>query len=131
MKRFLVPLLAAGSLFVATGAYAHHSFAATYIADETVTIEGELIQVLFRNPHSFIHVAVKEKNGTVVRYAIEWRGAAELETQGVHRESLKPGDRVVISGNPGRNPADHRLRMNSLYHPKDGLRWKLAPIAVN
>src|SRR6266508_3808546 len=129
MKRLCVRLLVAGSLLVATGAYAHHSFAATYIADETVTIDGELVQILFRNPHSFIHVAVREKNGAVVRYSVEWRGAAELETQGVTRESFKPGDRLVISGNPGRNPADHRLRMNSLYHPKDGLRWKAAPNA--
>ena len=44
-------------------AYAHHSFAATYLEDQTVTIEGELVQFLFRNPHSFVHVMVKEKDG--------------------------------------------------------------------
>ena len=129
--KFLVPLLVGVSLIGASSASAHHSFAATYIAEETITIDGELVQILFRNPHSFVHVAVKDKNGAVVRYAVEWRGAAELEMQGVHRETLKPGDRVIISGNPGRNPADHRLRASSFYHPKDGLRWKLSPAAVN
>src|SRR5262245_46696955 len=123
MKRVPAALVALVFFAAAVPGTAHHSFAATYLAEETVTIDGELLQVIFRNPHSFIHVAVKEKNGSVVRYAVEWRGAAELETQGVHRETLKPGDRVVISGNPGRNPSDHRLRMSSLYHPKDGMRW--------
>jgi hypothetical protein len=131
MKTLTLALFATGVFLASAPVDAHHSFAATYLADETITIEGELVQILFRNPHSFVHVAVKDKNGAVVRYAVEWRGAAELETQGVHRDTLKPGDRVVISGNPGRNSADHRLRANSFYHPKDGLRWKLAPGAVN
>jgi hypothetical protein len=41
----------------------------------------------------------------------------------VTRETLKPGDVVVITGNPGRNPADHRIRMVSLRRPADGFGW--------
>ena len=88
-----------------------------------MTIEGELVQFLFRNPHSFVHVMVKEKDGTMVRYAVEWGGAGQLGGQGVTRETLKPGDHVVISGSPGRNPADHRVRMVTLERPKDGFGW--------
>jgi hypothetical protein len=36
---------------------------------------------------------------------------------------LKPGDVVVITGNPGRNPVDHRIRMRSLRRPSDGFGW--------
>jgi hypothetical protein len=123
MKRLLVVLLVAGASVLGSQAYAHHSFAATYLEDQTVTIEGELVQFLFRNPHSFVHVMVKEKDGQQVRYAIEWGGAGQLGGQGVTRETLKPGDVVVISGSPGRNPADHRIRMVSLKRPKDGFGW--------
>ena len=125
MKRLLVVLLVAGAFSFALGAksYAHHSFAATYLEDQTVTIEGELVQFLFRNPHSFVHVVVKDKDGQMVRYAVEWGGAGQLGGQGVTRETLKPGDVVVISGAPGRNPADHRVRMVSLRRPKDGFGW--------
>ena len=123
MKRLLVVLLVAGACALATTAYAHHSFAATYLEDQSVTIEGELVQFLFRNPHSFVHVMVKDKDGQMVRYAIEWGGAGQLGGQGVTRETLKPGDVVVISGAPGRNPADHRVRMVSLRRPKDGFGW--------
>ena len=123
MKRLLVVLLVAGACALGTKAYAHHSFAATYLEDQSVTIEGELVQFLFRNPHSFVHVMVKDKDGQMVRYAVEWGGAGQLNGQGVTRETLKPGDVVVISGAPGRNPADHRVRMVSLRRPKDGFGW--------
>jgi hypothetical protein len=127
MKRYLVVLLAAVALVASAQVYAHHSFAATYLEDQTVQIEGELVQFLFRNPHSFVHVNVKEKDGSVVRYAVEWGGAGQLGGQGVTRETLKAGDHVIISGSPGRNPADHRVRMVTLHRPKDGFGWGQRP----
>jgi len=127
MKRYLVVLLAATALVASAQVYAHHSFAATYLEDQTVQIEGELVQFLFRNPHSFVHVNVKEKDGSVVRYAVEWGGAGQLGGQGVTRETLKAGDHVIISGSPGRNPADHRVRMVTLHRPKDGFGWGQRP----
>ena len=127
MKRLLVAAVVVWACVLGAQLYAHHSFAATYIEDKSVTIEGELVQVLFRNPHSFVHVSVTEKDGTMVRYAIEWGGAAQLGGQGVTRETLKLGDRLIISGNPGRNPADHRVRMITLRRPSDGFGWGTRP----
>ena len=51
MKRYLVSGLVAAAFLVGAQAYAHHSFAATYLEDQQVTIEVELVQFLFRNPH--------------------------------------------------------------------------------
>ena len=104
MKRCLVGLAVAAALVVAAQAYAHHSFAATYLEDQRVQIEGELVQFQFRNPHSFVHVMVKEKDGSMVRYGVEWGGAGQLGGQGVTRDTLKVGDHVIITGSPGRNP---------------------------
>ena len=127
---WLVFLLVAATSIAGTRAWAHHSFAATYLEDQMVTIEGELVQFLFRNPHSFVHVMVTEKDGTKTRYAVEWGAAGQLGSQGVTRETLKPGDVVVVSGSPGRNPADHRVRMVSLRRPKDGFTWGGRPNEV-
>lgn len=120
MKRVLAVMLVATAALLAGASRvsAHHSFAATYLEDQQVTIEGELVQFLFRNPHSFVHVNVKEKDGSVVRYAVEWGGASQLGGQGVSPTSLHAGDHVIITGAPGRNPADHRVRMVSLFRPK-------------
>ena len=123
MRRLLVVLLVATAALVGSRAYAHHSFAATYLEDQNVTIEGELVQFLFRNPHSFVHVEGKDKDGNTVRYAVEWGAGLQLNRQGVTRETLKPGDHVVITGNPGRNPEDHRLRMRTITRPSDGWKW--------
>ena len=122
MKRAIFVLLLAGVLSCVT-AYAHHSFASTYDESKKITVEGKLVQFLFRNPHSFVHVMAPDEDGTMQRWAIEWGGAGQLGGQGVTRETLRPGDKVVITGNPGRNPADHRVRMVTLRRPSDGFGW--------
>ena len=127
MKRGLIVMLLAGTFALSAQAFAHHSFAATYLEDQSMTIEGTLVQFLFRNPHSFVHVMVEEEDGSMVRYAVEWGGAGQLGGQGVTRETLKPGDYVVISGSPGRNPEDHRVRMVTLFRPSDGFGWGNRP----
>jgi len=122
MKQKLLMLVVAGGL-VAGVAYAHHSFAATYFEDKQVKVEGELVQFLYRNPHSFVHVEVKENDGTVTRWAVEWGAGGQLGRQGVTRDTLKAGDHVIVTGNPGRTPEDHRLRMVSISRPSDGFKW--------
>ena len=125
MKAKLFFLSAVMILTSAVAAYAHHSFAATYVQSKTMTIEGKVVQFSFRNPHSFVQVEVddgKEK----VRWAVEWAGTAQLNNTGVTNDTLKYGDTVVITGNPGRNPADHRLRMQTVKRP-DGFTWGTKP----
>jgi hypothetical protein len=68
-------------------------------------------------------VLAPDEDGTMQRWAIEWGGAGQLGGQGVTRDTLKPGDKVIITGNPGRNPADHRVRMVTLRRPSDGFGW--------
>jgi hypothetical protein len=127
MKLKLIALLIAVAFVSGVQLYAHHSFAATYFEDRTQTIEGNLVQFLYRNPHSFVHVEAKDASGKVVRWAVEWGGGGQLGRQGVTRETLKPGDKVTIVGNPGRNPEDHRLRMLRLRRDSDGYTWGTRP----
>jgi hypothetical protein len=124
MRRLsLLMALFAGAFFATEKGYSHHSFAATYFEDQRVTVEGDLVPFLYRNPHSFVHPEVKDKQENVVRWAVEWGGGGQLGRQGVTRETLKPGDHVVIVGNPGRNADDHRLRMVNITRPADGWKW--------
>lgn len=127
MKGTLLVVLTAALVTTGVTVRAHHSFAATYDESKTVKIEGKLVQFLFRNPHSFVHVMAPDENGEEQRWAVEWGGAGQLAGQGVTRETLKPGDVVVISGNPGRNPADHRVRMVTLRRTSDGFGWGTQP----
>jgi len=124
MKRTLLALVITAGAIVSGGrALAHHSFAATYFEDKTQKVEGNLVQFLYRNPHSFVHVEAPDDKGAMQRWAIEWGAGGQLGRQGVTRETLKPGDHVIIVGNPGRNPEDHRLRMVNITRPSDGWKW--------
>src|SRR5438094_8940873 len=119
MKRRLLVLLIVAAFVTGAQAYAHHSFAATYFEDKTVKIEGKLVQFLFRNPHSFVHIEAPDETGQMQRWAVEWGGAGALGGQGVTRDSLKVGDEVIITGNPSRTAADHRIKMNTLFRKRD------------
>jgi Family of unknown function (DUF6152) len=123
--RSLVPLMAMALVAIIGGrAYAHHSFAATYFVDQNIKIEGSLTQFMYRNPHSFLKVDAPDDKGQVQTWSIEWGGGAQLSQAHVTRDTLKPGDHVVITGNPGRDSAEHRIRMHSILRPSDGFKWE-------
>ena len=125
MARNPIPWLATVALLAGVNAYAHHSFAATYLEGESVTIEGDLVAFELRNPHSFVNVMVKDATGAMVRYVVEWASPSQLQGK-ISRDTLKAGDHIVITGNPARNPDDHRVRLVTLRRPKDGWSWGLA-----
>jgi hypothetical protein len=104
-------------------ARAHHSFTATYFPDKTVTLDGTVVQFLFRNPHSFVQVEAPGDTGRAITWNVEWGGGGQLSREGIERDTLKPGDHVIVTGNPSRNSADHRLHMQSITRPADGWKW--------
>ena len=124
MKRTLLALVIAAGAVVSGGrAYAHHSFAATYFEDKTQKIEGKLVQFLFRNPHSFVQVEAEDEHGVMQRWAVEWGAGGALASDNVKNDTIKPGDKVVITGQPGRNPADHRIRMQAIEDKTANWKW--------
>ena len=123
MKRSAMVLLVAGMAVFGARAYAHHSFAATYLEDQEVSIEGDLVQFLYRNPHSFVHVDAPDASGVSQRWAVEWGGTTQLAQAGVKRDSLKVGDKVIINGRPSRVPGEYRVLMQNLNRPSDGFTW--------
>ncbi len=123
MKSKVVVLILAAIMLSSAVAYAHHSFAATYDQSKTVTIEGKVAQFLIRSPHSFLHILAKDENGQMQRWAIEWQGAAQLVDAGITKDTLKAGDPVIVTGNPGRAAEDHRIRMVTIKRTTDGFGW--------
>jgi hypothetical protein len=124
-KLGLSVLLLTVALLCTRPARAHHSFAGTY-SSETVTIKGKVVEFLFRNPHSAVLVDIPGEKNKTITWAAEWGTAGQLSRQGIEKNTLQPGDRVIISGNPSRNSADHRLRINGITRPSDGWNWKSA-----
>src|ERR1044071_2941011 len=99
MNRTRAIIIAAAVCAVSAVVEAHHSFVGTYDDKAPpMTIKGEIVQFLFRNPHSFIHVLAPDDKGEMQRWAIEWGGGGQIQRMGITRETLRPGDVVVITG---------------------------------
>ena len=116
-------LVVVAALMAGSSAFAHHSYTATYDTGNQVTLNGKLVQFVFKNPHSFVIVQAPDGNGVQQRWSLEWSGVGQLTNQGVTRETLKPGDEVVVVGNPSRVRGEMKALMVKLTRPADGFTW--------
>ena len=104
--------------------FAHHSASATYIHGKTVKIEGTLKECIWRNPHSFMKVQAPDEKGEMQTWVIEGAAPSELNEQGMKSNSIRPGDHVIVTGEPGRIPEDHRMLLMTIERPSDGFKWQ-------
>ena len=122
MKSRLITLIIVGALMSGVAAYAHHSFAGTYIEDKLVRIEGKVVGFDIRNPHSYINIEVKEKDGKLTRWGGEWGGVTQLSQGGVDRYTLQVGDYLVIDGAPSRDFEEKKVLVRRASRPKSEKR---------
>ena len=127
-NKWIFLLIATGVFFTAPDrTYAHHSLAATYESEKEIKLEGTIVEILLRNPHSFLQVDAPDENGQMQRWSLEWRSSGQLGQQGIKRDTLKIGDAVTITLNPSRTPADHRGALKTLHRKSDGFGWGTNP----
>ena len=86
-----------GFLLAARPTVAHHSFAAEFDATQPVTLKGTVVQMDWVNPHSWIHVDVKNEDGTVTRWMVEGGTPNTLFRRGFNKDSLKAGTEITRS----------------------------------
>jgi hypothetical protein len=82
---------------------AHHSFSAEYDANKPVKLTGKLIEMKWSNPHAWIYVEVRGKDGKPVKWACETGGANALFRSGWRKEDLVAGTQLVVDGFQARN----------------------------
>src|SRR5690242_9831126 len=78
MKCRTMLLAMAGMVGSAFTASAHHSLDKTYDLKKEVRLEGKVLQLLLRNPHSFLQLEVPDASGTIQRWSLEWTGTGAL-----------------------------------------------------
>jgi len=102
MQYRIIAVLLATSLFCAL-ANAHHSFAAHYLADPSVSISGLVTEYRFRNPHGLIFLEVLNEDGVTESWRVETNSPSVLRRRGWSPDSLHSGDAVTIVGYPARD----------------------------
>jgi hypothetical protein len=78
--------------------WAHHAFAAEFDADKPVKLEGTVTRMELINPHSWIHMDVKNPDGTITSWMIEGGSPNALLRRGFTKNSLPVGSEIVVEG---------------------------------
>ncbi|HEX5049815.1 MAG TPA: DUF6152 family protein [Gammaproteobacteria bacterium] len=91
----------AGTLLLGVAAQpatAHHSFAAEFDANAPVTLHGTITKLEWINPHSWLHIDVRNPDGTTTAWMIEGATPNTLLRRGFNRDTVKAGTEITIVG---------------------------------
>jgi hypothetical protein len=77
---------------------AHHAFAAEYDGTKPIKLRGTVTKMEWINPHAWIHLDVKNPDGSVTKWMIEGAAPNALVRRGFNRTSLLPGTELVVEG---------------------------------
>jgi DNA/RNA endonuclease YhcR with UshA esterase domain len=108
-----LPVLAAALLALPATVQAHHSFAAFFDPDKSVTVTGTVTEFRFTNPHGMVALDVKKPDGSIEKWRAETNAPVVLVRRGWTRDVVKPGEVVTIEGWPSRD-GRHYMRLRAM-----------------
>jgi hypothetical protein len=82
-----------------------------------------VVEFDYRNPHAWLQISALDKSGASRRVSAEWGSPGRLLQQGVNKDTLKPGDRVILTGSPSRNESEYKMHLKGILRPADGWTW--------
>jgi hypothetical protein len=120
LKRSIALLIV---LSYASAVYSHHSLSGVYDSGQSRTLEAAVIEFEFVNPHPFITVEMETTDGNTERWRLEMDNRYELAEVGFTEETLKPGDRIKVTGELARRER-RGLYVRKLERLADGFTYE-------
>jgi hypothetical protein len=106
-----IGLAMGAALLAAAPVWAHHAFAAEFDGKTPVKLQGTVTKMEWINPHAWIHIDVKDKDGKVTNWMVECGTPNTLLRRGVNKNSVTAGMEIVVDGyqaKDGSNKANGR-----------------------
>jgi hypothetical protein len=126
MRMTLSIAVAAGALVLSASmpAAAHHAFGGEFDANRPVVLRGPIVKVEWVNPHTWIHIEVKQPDGTKEVWMVEGGSPNSLLRRGVTKDSLQLGTEIVVDGYQARDYTLKRANGRNITYP-DGRKLLL------
>ncbi len=102
-KQFVGVMLGVGAAAAMSGSVLAHHSGAMFEKDKTITVEGVVKEFQYTNPHSWLLVDVRNKDGSVTTWGFEAEGPSTLQRAGIRPGDLAAGTRLTITGRPMKN----------------------------
>ena len=98
--------MVSGLLWLAAAAGAHHSTAPYDLVHGTI-IGGVVVKFEFVNPHAQIWLDVAAEQNETEHWIVELESPGALSRLGWTRDTLRPGDRISITGGRAKDGSFH------------------------
>jgi Family of unknown function (DUF6152) len=113
MRKTIAALAAsAGLLLCAAPMWAHHAFAAEFDDKKPIKLHGVVTQWELVNPHSWIHLDVKNPDGTITQWMVEGGSPNSLFRNGFDKNSLPEGTEILVEGYQAKDGANRAVGAN-------------------